>query len=687
MDKNKAEKRAAELRQELERHNRLYYLEASPEISDRDYDRLYKELEEIESLYPELATPDSPTRRVGGSPLESFETVIHKIPMMSLDNTYDRDMLRKACERMIKNAGTDLTFTVEPKIDGVALSIRYENGMFVQAATRGDKIRGDNITENVRTIRAIPLKLDVTSPPAVLEARGEVYMHKKGFQKLNESRQEAGEAAFANPRNAAAGSLKQLDPRIVAKRPLGAVLYGLGEADGFAPNTHEALLNKFQQMGLPTPDKWWVCDSIDQIFSALDELLRMRHDFEYEIDGAVIKVNQRDYYDTLGYTDKSPRWAVAYKYEPEQATTILYDITVQVGRTGVLTPVAELEPVFVAGSTISRATLHNEEEIKRKDIRIGDTVTVEKAGDVIPAVTGVDKCKRTGKEKVFDMPTTCPVCGGPVSRREGEVALRCENLQCPAQLKQWLRHFAQRRAMDIDGLGDAVIEQLVDQDLVHSPADLYSLKAADIIPLERMAEKSADNLIAAINKSRTREFWRILFALGIPHVGSKSAQILEEHFDSIVSLQNATPEMLEEIRDIGPIVAQSIYDFLKRDTSIELIEKLKAANVNMQRSSGNADSSNALAGLQFVLTGSLESMTRDEAADIIRKAGGKTSSSVSSQTSYVLAGTSPGSKIKKAEQLNIPIMRESEFLDMINEKPASSAQPEKQGPAQGELFL
>jgi len=651
------------LRAEIENHNRLYYIEAKPEISDREYDRLLQKLEELEQKFPEFKRPDSPTQRVGGAPLEGFESVRHTIPMMSLSNTYNRNELYEFDRRIQKLIpGENYSYILEPKIDGVAISLRYENGRLIRAVTRGDGETGDDVTANVKTIRSIPLRLSGETP-AVLEVRGEVYMDTAGFAKLNEERQEAGQEPFANPRNACAGSLKQLDPRVVAKRPLDAVFYATGELDGISFDTHEQMLAALKKFGLRVTPKYWRCRGIDDVLRWLDELQGMRHQFPFEIDGGVIKINERRLYALLGSTAKSPRWAVAYKFEPEQAETVLNDITIQVGRTGVLTPVAELEPVLLAGTTVKRATLHNEDEIRRKDIRIGDKVIIEKAGEIIPAVVKVLKETRTGKEKEFSMPTTCPVCGGKVEKREGEVALRCVNLQCPAQVKNWIIHFASRGAMDISGLGESLVEQLVDLGLVKSPADLYTLRKEQIAGLERMGEKSADNLIKSIAESKTRPFERVIFGLGIRHVGIRAAQILANEFKDIDALMAADIQTLEKIRDIGPIVGKSIVKYFQSPGNRMLIERLRAAGVNFKQ--GENALGTQFKGLTFVLTGTLTSMTREEASDKIRALGGKVSSSVSKNTSYLVAGKNPGSKLARAEQLGVAILDEDQFLTLL----------------------
>ncbi len=663
-----AKQRVQQLREEIARHNELYYQQAAPEIPDRDYDALVKELAELETEHPELVTKDSPTKVIGEKPQEGFRTVTHTVPMMSLSNTYNKEEL-KAFDARIRKILPEHAFgyVLEPKVDGVAITLRYEQGKLVLGATRGDGRQGDDITKNLKTIKTIPESLKTNSPPDVLEVRGEVFMPKDGFLALNQQREEEGQPVFANPRNAAAGSLKQLDATIVAQRPLSALFYAVGEVKGLLIDTHQELLKLLKDFDLPVNPKYWSSDTIEEVLDALDELEKIRHDFEFEMDGGVIKVNERAFYDELGYTAKSPRWAVAYKYEPERAETTLRDITVQVGRTGILTPVAELEPVTVAGSTISRATLHNEDEIARKDIRIGDRVFVEKAGDVIPAVVCVKKDARTGKETAFKMPDTCPVCGSTATRREGEVALRCENLQCPAQLKQWLRHYASRGAMDIDGLGDALIEQLVDKGMIKSPSDLYTLTKDDLLSLERMGEKSAQNLLNGIEASKDRDLWRIIFALGIRHVGARSAQALEEHFSDMDGLAAADQDTLLNVPDIGPIVAGSITAFFALERNRDVLKSLRDTGVRMKRKQSATPTQGPLTGKTFVLTGALEGFTRDEAAAEIRARGGTVSSSVSKKTDYVVAGESTGSKYDKAVKLGVPILDEKAFRELLAE--------------------
>lgn len=663
-DKAEAKRKIEELRAEIERNNRLYYIDAAPEITDREYDKLLHELEKLERQFPEFGSPSSPTQRVGGAPLEHFESVRHAVPMMSLSNTYSKEELVEF-DRRIRKLLPEATFNyvLEPKIDGVAISLRYENGELVRAVTRGDGTTGDDVTANIRTINSIPLRLADMMPPAVLEVRGEIYMDTAGFSKLNEKRQEAGQEPFANPRNACAGSLKLLDPAEVAKRPLDAIFYATGELDGIAFDTHEQMLQTLKGYGLRITPRYWLNQTIEEVLDQLDELESMRHEFPFEMDGGVIKVNDRTLYEPLGSTAKSPRWAVAYKYEPEQAETTLLAISIQVGRTGVLTPVAELEPVQLAGTTVKRATLHNEDEIRRKDIKIGDRVIVEKAGEIIPAVVKVVTGKRTGAETEFSRPRTCPVCHAEVEKREGEVALRCTNLQCPAQVKNWLAHFASRGAMDINGLGESLVEQLVDGGLVKNPAELYALKKAEVLGLERMGEKSADNLIKGIEASKKRPFEKVLFGLGIRHVGKGAALILANEFKNIDALMEAEIGQLEAIRDIGPIVGKSVVDYFHSEDTRAVINQLRDTGVNLKQA--DTGGSNELEGLVFVLTGTLETMSREEAGDKVLARGGKVSSSVSKKTSYLVAGESAGSKLAKAEDLGVTILNEEQFIALL----------------------
>ncbi len=663
-DKAEARERIEQLRAEIERHNRLYYIEAKPEITDRDYDALLDSLEELENQFPEFASPASPTRRVGGAPLDRFANRRHALPMMSLSNTYSKEELIEF-DRRTRRLMPEETFTyiLEPKIDGVAISLRYENGKLAHAVTRGDGTTGDDVTENVRTIKSIPLRLSDMMPPAVLEVRGEIYMDTAGFARLNAQRQDSGLDPFANPRNACAGSLKLLDPREVAKRPLEAIFYATGELDGIAFDTHEQMLQALRHYGLRITPCYWLHDDIEGLLNRLDELESRRHEFPFDMDGGVIKVNERRLYAELGTTAKSPRWAVAYKYEPEQAETTLHAISIQVGRTGVLTPVAELEPVQLAGTTVKRATLHNEDEIRRKDIKINDRVIIEKAGEIIPAVIKVLTEKRCGTEIDFQMPQVCPVCKSAVEKRAGEVALRCPNLQCPAQVKNWLTHFASRGAMDINGLGESLVEQLVDSGLVKTPSELYSLKKVELLGLERMGEKSAEKLIEGIDASRKQPFERIIFGLGIRHVGKGAASILAREFKNIDALMAADAARLESIRDIGPIVGQTVVGYFQQPEARAEIERLRAAGITFEQAEQVA--STEFEGLTFVLTGSLETMTREEGGEKIKARGGKVSGSVSRKTSYLVAGENAGSKLAKAEDLGVTILNEAQFTALL----------------------
>jgi DNA ligase (NAD+) len=680
LNSTEARKETEKLRAEIERHDDLYYNKAAPVITDREYDALMARLLELEARFPELVTLDSPTHRVGGNPLKEFKNVRHTVPMISLANSYNITDLIEFDARVMKILkGIPYTYVYEPKIDGVSISIRYENGLLVSAVTRGDGTTGDDVTANVRTIRSIPLRLTST-PPSILEVRGEIYMTRKGFAALNEERQEAGLDPFANPRNACAGSLRLMDPRAVKKRHLDAVFYGFGEASQVF-SSHMEMLKLFNAYGLPIirSDEF---SNINEVIHSIEKVKDSRLYYDFEIDGAVIKVNQRDLYETLGSTAKTPRWAVAYKYEPEQAETLLKEITIQIGRTGVLTPVAELEPVQLAGTVVKRATLHNEDEIKRKDIRVGDRVIVEKAGEIIPAIVRVVTGKRTGIEQPFNMQAACEELGINPVKIEGEVAWRIDDLHHPAMLKRWLTHFASRNGMDIDGLGESIVELLVDAGLVKSPADLYDLKKAQLLGLEGFKEKKAQNLIDGIAASKSRPFDRILFALGIRHVGSGSARVLAQSFPNIESLMAADIQILEKIRDIGPVVGKSICDFFQCLENRKLIERLQAAGVNFAQAVKTA--SDEFAGLAFVLTGTMESLSREEAGEQIRARGGSVSSSVSKNTSYVVAGEKAGSKLSKAEELGVKVLDEAAFMKLLGGKPGVTVPKPK--PGQGELF-
>ncbi|MBI5394431.1 MAG: NAD-dependent DNA ligase LigA [Verrucomicrobia bacterium] len=673
MTRAQAQHRVAELRDQIRRHDHLYYVLAQPEIGDRDYDKLYADLKKLETEFPDLVTADSPTQRVGGQPLKEFRSVQHAVPMMSLDNTYSPDELREFCDRVARLLpGEQVEYCVEPKIDGLAVMLRYERGELAVGATRGDGSTGDDITANLRTIRAIPLRLHVPKPPPVFEARGEVYMTRDGFDKLNREREKAGDQLFANPRNAAAGSLKLLDPKLVAQRPLAAVLYGIGAVEGANFKTHRDAIEKLKELGFPTPPLWWLAHSLDEILRHIEELQSHEATLPFEIDGAVIKVNSLDQQRRLGATAKAPRWAIAYKYSHEQAETLLEDIIVQVGRTGNLTPVAVLKPVPLAGSTISRATLHNEDEIKRKDIRIGDTVIIEKAGEVIPAVVSVVTAKRPKNAKPFDFAAhvhgKCPECGSSIHRDPEQVAWRCENISCPAQLKRALEHFGHRGTMDIEGLGEVLVNQLVDAKLVRDIADVYSLTVEQLAALERMGEKSAQNVVAAIAASKQRELWRVLMGLGILHVGAQAAKTLARHFGSIEALEHATPDQLMEAEDIGEVMAASIRDFFLNKRNHEVIEKLRRAGVNLKAAATERKTAaGALSGKTFVLTGTLARHSREDAARLIEEHGGKVSGSVSKKTDFVVVGADAGSKLDKARQLGIKTLDEEVFEKLLKQ--------------------
>lgn len=667
MAKDEAEKRIKALRDKINYHNKLYYEHDSPEILDSEYDGLMRELKRLEEEFPELVTPDSPTQRVGGRPLEAFDTVVHSLPMLSLANAFDEGELKEFHRRVTSAVGEEVEYVAELKIDGLAVALTYENGVFTRGATRGDGIVGEDITQNLKTIKTIPLKLsDYNGQIPFIEVRGEVYIPKKEFERLNEEREKAGLPLFANPRNAAAGSLRQLDPRITASRPLNIFVYGTGRIDGVEVSTHLEMLELLKKIGFRVNPNVSVFRRIDDVISYCERWVEQRGRLPYDIDGIVIKVNSLEHQRLLGATSKSPRWAIAYKFPAEHKMTIIKDIIVRVGRTGVLTPTAVLEPVRIAGSTVTRATLHNEDYIRQKDIKIGDTVVVKKAGDIIPEVVEVVFNKRKGSERDFVMPQKCPECGSDVVRFEGEAAAKCTGIACPAQLKRGIIHFASRDAMDIEGLGPAIVNQLVDRGLVKDAGDLYFLKVDDLIPLERMGEKSASNLINAIERSKTNPLEKLIFALGIPFIGSKAALILAERFRALDNLMNSTYEELVQIPEMGPKMAQSVIMFFKQEQTKNIIRKFKRAGLNLETAGREKRGEGAiLNGITFVLTGSLEKYTRKQAQDIIEKFGGRVSSSVSSKTDYVLAGKDPGSKLEKAKELGIKIIDEEEFERML----------------------
>lgn len=659
--------RIAALVTQLNEHIYRYDVLAQPTISDQEYDALLAELEALEAAHPELRQPDSPTQRVGGQPTSAFPTVAHAAPMLSLDNSYSREDLA-AFDLRVREAlpDEDIAYVAELKIDGVALSLRYEDSLLVRAATRGDGVAGDEITANMRTVRSIPLRL--RRPGINAEVRGEVYMAHPDFEALNNQRAADELPLFANPRNATAGSMKQQDPRIVASRNLRFFAYGLLQEDAAAA-THLENLAYLRQWGLPLNPAATLCPNIDAVFAFYDRYQQERQDLPYDIDGIVIKVNDLDQQARLGRTAKSPRWAMAYKFPAFQAHTVLQDIHLQVGRTGTVTPVALLEPVPLAGSTISRATLHNAEEIERKDIHIGDTVLIEKGGDVIPKVVAVVPEKRPPDAVPFVYPTACPACASTLVRDEEEVAVRCLNPACPAQLKRRLEHFAGRRAMDIEGMGPAVVEQLVDKGLVKDVGDLYALDAETLSGLERFGEKSARNLLAGLDASRQRPFDRVLFALGLRHVGSTVAAVLANALGSVEALAQATPEDLEAIDEVGPTIAASVAAFFARPESQELIDKLRRADLQLEAKDGPAPAAtdSYFSGKTAVLTGSLTALTRDQAAAHIEALGGRIAASVSKKTDLVVAGDKAGSKLKKAQDLGLEILDEAAFVDKLQQ--------------------
>ncbi len=668
---------------EIAEHEHAYYVLAQPKLSDQAFDRLYRQLVDFESDHPDLKSPDSPTQRVGGQPLEGFTSVRHQVPMMSLDNTYSQDEVRDFVNRVSKLLPEEtLDWTVEPKVDGVALSLRYEQGRLALGTTRGDGIQGDDITANIRTIRSVPLTLATgdASPPERLEVRGEVFMTKEGFAKLNAERREAGEPSFVNPRNSAAGSLKQLDPQLVAARPLDIIVYAIARFQATAQPSPASQLDSLEclrQFGFKTPDRIWHCHSADDLLRVIEELGHLKHSFAYETDGAVIKLNRIALHQRVGATAKAPRWAMAFKYAAEQAETILSAITIQVGRTGALTPVAELEPVFVGGTTVSRATLHNEEELRRKDIRIGDTVVVEKAGEIIPAVVRVVMDQRQPDAAPFEFPGVCPECQTPVTREEGQkaggVVIRCENPDCPAQVRERLEHWCSRGAMDIEGGGQVLIQKLVERGLASNLAELYQLKLEEVAALERMAEKSAQNFLDGLEASKQRDLWRLVFGLGILHVGAGVAKTLGRNYPDLFQLMDATEDQLVAIDEIGEVIAASLVNWFGEPAHQELIAKLERAGLNFKSALYQPEmTSGPCSGQIFVLTGTLPTLTRSEASAKIEKAGGKVSSSVSKKTDFVVAGTEAGSKLEKAKKLDLRILSEDEFLDLIRQEPDSA---------------
>lgn len=656
-------KRIAFLRETIEYHNERYYVLDNPTISDMEYDILMRELIDLETAHPEFLTPDSPSQRVGGAVLDGFDTVQHKVSMESLGDVFSEEELREFDQRVQNGLGEQpYEYVLEYKIDGLSVSLQYENGIFTVGSTRGDGSVGEDVTQNLKTIRSIPLQLPSIIP--LLEVRGEVYMPKAEFEKLNQKREWNGEALFANPRNAAAGSLRQLDSRIAAQRGLHIFTFNIQQMEGHTIKNHQQGLEFLQQQGFPVIPSYAVCSDIEQCIEQIRRITETRGDLPFDIDGMVIKINSFAQRAQLGSTSKAPRWAIAYKFPAEQKTTVLRDIVIQVGRTGVLTPNAVLDPVRLAGTTVSRATLHNEDYIRQKDIRIGDTVWVRKAGEIIPEIVEVDASHRTGDEKVFSMPEVCPECGAPVVRDEGEVAVRCTGIECPAQLLRTIVHFASRDAMDIDGLGPAVVQALLEAQLIGSAADLYYLQPDRVAALERMGEKSVANLLQAIEKSKENDLSRLLFGFGIRLIGQRAAKLLAQRFGDLDTLMQASLDDLVAIDEIGDKMAQSILDFFAQKQTQHTLTLLRFAGVNMECLE-SVTTDNRFAGKTFVLTGTLPNMTRSEAGAKIEALGGKVSSAVSSKTDFVLAGEEAGSKLKKAKDLGIPILDFDAFQKMM----------------------
>lgn len=662
---DKAEERIKELRETLNYHNIRYYVEDNPEITDFEYDALYRELEELEKAKPELVTPDSPTQRVGGKPLEGFEKVVHTIQMQSLADVFDEEELLAFDQRVREVAGNEVEYVVEKKIDGLSVSLEYAGGRFLRGATRGDGLVGEDVTQNLKTVKSIPLVLKEDIPALIV--RGEVFIPKKDFLQMNEEQEELGQQLFANPRNAAAGSLRQLDPRITAKRKLDIYVFNIQQVEGKELETHAQSLEYLKRLGFKVSPGFKVCKNIREVLSEINEIGEGRGEFSFEIDGAVVKVNSLAQRELLGSTTKTPRWAAAFKYPAEKKQTKIKEIWVNVGRTGVLTPNAVLEPVRLAGTTVSRATLHNMDYIREKQIKIGDTAWVQKAGDIIPEVVEVVFEKRTGEEQEFIMPQHCPVCGSEVVREEGEAAYRCTGIECPAQLSRSIEHFVSRDAMNIDGLGPAIIQTLLDGGFIKGIADLYYLheRKTDLEGIERMGKKSVENLLNSIERSRQNNIDRLIYGFGIRHIGLRAAQLLSENFESIDALRQAPAEEIAGIYEFGDKTAQSVVTFFKQEQTLDTIEKLKAAGVNMTSSGKKKLKDTRFEGLTFVLTGTLPTYSRAEAGEIIESFGGKTSGSVSKKTDYVLAGEEAGSKLDKANQLGIRVIDEAEFKKMI----------------------
>ncbi len=662
LNRKQASKKIQALRERIKFHEKKYYVDNDPQISDYEFDQLVKALQSLEGQFPELITPESPTQRVGEKPVEGFPTVRHKLPMMSIDNCYTVEELRDFEQRIQKLLpGQVLEYVAELKIDGLGISILFRNGKYVQAVTRGDGVQGDDVTANVKTIKSLPL---VVPKHRDIETRGEIYLPFDSFQKINREREDHDEPLFANPRNAAAGSIRLLDPREVAARKLDVFLYALF-IDGAEMESQWQNLRTIRELGLKTNSHSRLCRSLDEVIDYWKEWREKRDSLDYDCDGVVIKVNSTQQREALGVTAKFPRWAISFKFPARQATTRLNDIIIQVGRTGALTPVAVLEPVKLSGTTISRATLHNEDEIRRKDIRIGDYVLVERSGDVIPKIVAPMKERRTGRERKFVFPSRCPVCGAQTFRPEGEVVARCTNPSCPAKLRESLLHFAARRAMNIEGLGEALVDQLLAKELVRSVPDIYSLKYEDLVGLERMGPKSSQNLLEEIEKSKDNDISRLIFALGIRHVGERLAQTLAAHFGDVEKLVRASTEDLVGVEDVGPIVAESIVFFFRQPENLALLRKFKEAGLTFTAKKSRARTDQPLSGKTFVLTGKLGRFSRDEAKALIEELGGSVTDFVSGKTSFLVVGEEPGSKLDKARKLGVPTLTETEFLRLI----------------------
>jgi len=668
MEEPDVAQKIADLRKRIDYHNELYYRQATPEISDREYDRLKSELDQLESDYPLFASQASPSGKVGDDRLEAFQTYTHRQAMLSLDNTYNFDELREFIQRLHKRLGKeDCQFLIEPKIDGLAISLTYENGKFVRAVTRGNGAEGDDVTENFRRIEAYPDQLAAPFPK-VLEVRGEVYMTHKEFLRINREREAAGLDLFANPRNLAAGTIKMLDRKESAKRKLTWVTHGLGFCEGQDFTTLQSFHQALEHWGFPMPEKTWLVEQADDAIKAIEELDAIRSQFSYPTDGAVLKLNDIALQVQAGFTSKAPRWAIAYKFEAEQAITRVKDIVIQVGRTGTLAPVANLEPVPLAGTTVSRATLHNADEIARKDVRVGDSVVVEKAGEIIPAIVRVLVDQRPADSTPFQYPSECPACGSPVERLPGEAAHRCPNAySCPPQVRRKIQFFASRPCLDIEGLGEAVVNQLVEQGLVDTIPDLFNLSKEQLLQLDKFGDKSAENLLAALEESKSRELWRLIHGLGIPHVGAAAAKLLAKRYASIEKLSKASTEELETIDGVGSIVAAAIRGYFDEEKNQTLLHRLKEAGLRWEEEADISAKETALSGKTFVLTGTLPTLKRDEARDMIEKAGGKVTGSVSKKTDYVVAGESAGSKLDKAEKLGIEVLSEEALLKLLDQ--------------------